>query len=139
MSVKYFLDTNILIYTFDKSDPKKQSIATELVEEALKNYSGMISTQVVQEFLNVATRKFASRLSPGQAKEYLRLVLYRLCTVSPSIELYNMALAIAEDSQHSFYDSLIVAAAIQAGCKILYSEDMQDDHQIKGLKIKNPF
>lgn len=139
MSDKYFLDTNILVYTFDEASKKKKAIADQLVEQSLSSRCGIISTQVVQEFLNVATRKFSSPMSASEAKNYLKRILEELCQVFPSIELYKKALNISEDHKYSFYDSLIIAAAIHGGCKKLYTEDLKDGHSIEGLKIQNPF
>ncbi len=139
MSGKYFLDTNVLVYTFDSAVSQKQTIATELVEKALESYSGIISYQVVQEFLNVSTRKFKTPMSVEESIKYLEIVLMKLCAIFPSAELYKSALKISNNNEYSFYDSLIIAAAIQAGCNQLYSEDLHDGHLIKGLKIINPF
>lgn len=139
MSDKYFLDTNIFVYTFDNSAPQKQTIATELVEAALQSYSGVISYQVVQEFLNVATRKFSTPLSMNESLKYLEIVLIKLCTISPSPELYKSALKIFYNYQYSFYDALIISAALQAECNQLYSEDLHNGHVIRGIKIINPF
>ncbi len=139
MSDKYFLDTNIFIYTFDSGNPKKQKRANELIRTALKNNTGCISFQVVQEFMNVATRKFAAPLSIRDCEKYLSSILSPLCEVFVSIDLYSRALEVMERWQFSFYDSLIVAAALQANCSILYSEDLQHEQRIGDLTVHNPF
>jgi predicted nucleic acid-binding protein len=139
MSAKFFLDTNILVYTFDSGAPKKKRRAQELVEQALRNLEGVVSTQVVQEFLNVATSKFAVPLKLSDAQQYLQDVLSPLCSVFPSIDLYRQALVLQQDTQYSFYDSLIIGGGLQAGCDVLYSEDLQHGQQIRGLQIINPF
>lgn len=139
MNGKFFLDTNIFIYTFDSREPAKQLRANELVIRALKTGQGVISFQVVQEFLNAARRKFASVLSPLDVQKYLVQVLTPLCQVFSSIDLYVRALEIAERWQYSFYDSLIIATALQANCQILYSEDLQHGQVIQALTIINPF
>lgn len=139
MSAKYFLDTNILVYTFDQSDPKKLQRANELIRTALQERSGCISFQVVQEFLNVGTRKFAVPLSPHDSLKYLNSVLSPLCEVFASIELYAKGLEVKEHWQFSFYDALIIAAALQADCAVLYSEDLQHRQRIENLVIVNPF
>lgn len=138
MSDRFFLDTNILIYTFDASDPAKRTTARQLVRDALQG-RGCISYQVVQEFLNVATRKFQQPLSPIEARQYLDSVLTPLCEVNSSMTLYQRGLEIAERWRFSFYDALIVAAALSAGCKTLYSEDLQHDQRLDGLRVVNPF
>ncbi len=139
MSDKYFIDTNILIYTFDSRAKKKQVIAMDLVENALSQNSGIISYQVVQEFLNVATRKFSKPMSIDKAKEYLNQVLMPLCEIYPNNLLYQTALTISQDTGYSWYDSLIISSAQSANCNILYSEDMHDGHKVSGLSIINPF
>jgi len=139
MNDKYFLDTNILIYSFDSSHPAKRKIARDLVSGALEKGKGIISYQVIQEFLNVATRKFAVSISVKDTQLYLNVVLEPLCEVFSSMELFHQALEISDQWRFPFYDALIVAAALQADCRVLYSEDMQDNQTIKDLSIRNPF
>ena len=140
MNDKFFMDSNILIYTFDSKAPRKQEIARELVATALKTQKGIISFQVVQEFLNVATRKFETPLTEAEAEKYINQVLTPLCEVFINMELYIKAVKIMERWQYSFYDSLIITAALQAECKILYTEDLQHGQVIElTLTIKNPF
>jgi len=139
MNDKYFLDTNILIYSFDHSAPKKREIACTLIETAMRDGKGCISTQVIQEFLNVATRKFNIPFSCYDCKRYLNNVLNPLCEVFPDHALYEGALDIQATTQYSFYDSLILTSAKRAHCSILYTEDLHDGHQIEKLTIKNPF
>jgi predicted nucleic acid-binding protein len=100
---------------------------------------GVISTQVIQEFLNVAIQKFAVPLKMEDSKTYLRLVMNPLCQVYPDLSLYETVLELRSETGYSFYDSLIVTAAIQGGCRILFSEDLQDGQQIRGVKIVNPY
>ena len=139
MSDKFFLDTNILVYSFDAKSTKKQARAKELIEQALNNHNGFISYQVIQEFLNVASRKFAEPLSLPDCQRYLKYVLTPLCGAFSSIPLYENALNISERWQYSFYDALIIAAALAMDCKTLYSENLQDGQYIQRLRIENPF
>lgn len=139
MNDKFFLDTNILVYTFDDGDLGKRDRARALVAEALSESRGVLSYQVIQEFLNAALRKFAKPLTAADAERYLTVVLEPLCAVFASVELYHQAIDIAERWMYSFYDSLIVASALQAGCTVLYSEDLQHGQKIGGLRILNPF
>ncbi|MCY3928519.1 MAG: PIN domain-containing protein [Acidobacteria bacterium] len=139
MPADFFLDTNIFVYTFDQRDPEKQALARNLVERALGTGEGVVSSQVVQEFLNVALRKFERPLSDEQALRYLRDVLDPLCSVFPSISLYETALSLHRRWRFSFYDSLIVAAALESNCNVLYSEDLQDGQEIESLTVANPF
>jgi len=139
MNDKFFLDTNVLVYTFDRDSPRKRERAAALVTEALAGSKGIISYQVAQEFLNAVTRKFSKPLSVPDAQRYLTVVLEPLCAVFPSVELFHQALDLSGRWGYSFYDSLIVAAALQADCSVLYSEDLQHGQKIGRLKIVNPF
>lgn len=139
MSVEFFLDTNILVYTFDSKHIDKRSRSRELVEGALQNNTGVISFQVVQEFLNVATRRFPVPMPPDAALDYLSFVLEPLCAVFPSIALYERAIALHERWRYGFYDSLIIGSALEAGSRVLYSEDLHDGQKLESLTIVNPF
>jgi predicted nucleic acid-binding protein len=139
MNVKYFIDTNIIVYGFDDRQPDKKARSLSLITDALQTGNGVISWQVVQEFLNVATRKFKVPLKPEDAKLYLQKVLHPLCQVFPDLEIYQDALDLQVKTNYSFYDSLILAGAMREGCTILYSEDLQDGYQVDGLRIVNPF
>ena len=139
MNAKYFIDTNIIVYGFDDQQPGKKAHSLSLISDALQTGNGVISWQVIQEFLNVATRKFKVPLKPEDAKLYLQKVLHPLCQVFPTLDLYQNALDIQDKTDYSFYDSLILAGALQEGCTILYSEDFHSGHQVDGLRIMNPF
>ncbi len=139
MAAPSFLDTNVLVYTFDQDNPHKRDQALLLVEHALQSGDGLISTQVVQEFCNLALRKFAVPLSAGECRAYLDEVLLPLCRVFPSEGLFREALVLCEQHQLSWYDSLIVAAARAAGCATLYTEDLQNGMRFGGLVVRNPF
>ena len=139
MSGKYFLDTNIFVYSFDSRHPGKQRVAQGLINQALSKNTGFISFQVVQEFLNVALRKFEKPLTASEGHAYLDEVLSPLCDVLPSIALYRQALTLQSESGFGFYDSLIVTSASQGGSKILYTEDLQHGQRVAGLSIQNPF
>lgn len=139
MSGKYFLDTNILLYTFDHTSKAKSRKADGLVQEALAAQEGVISYQVVQEFLNVALKKMPQLFKEADLKDYLKTVLWPLCAIYPDSNLFHAGLACHYDHCISFYDGLIIAAASKAGCKVLYSEDLQHGRTISGVKIQNPF
>jgi predicted nucleic acid-binding protein len=138
MSVNFF-DTNVLIYLFDEEDQRKSDIARDQVSRALRTGESIISFQVVQETLNVITKKLLVPATPEQANTFLSRTLIPLWKVNPNREFYRRGLSIQSRYQYSFYDSLIIAAALEAGCKILYSEDMQHGQQVELLTIKNPF
>ena len=117
----------------------KNNVSNEIIANALECSTGIISYQVIQEFLNVATRKFAIPLSYSDSQRYLSVVLEPLCQVFSSIELFHQAMDIIERWQYAFYDSLIIAAALKGQCRILYSEDLQHNQNIQDLIIRNPF
>ena len=139
MSARVFLDTNVLVYTFDSVAVSKRDRARELVERSLADRTGFISFQVAQEFLNVATRKFARPLGPADARAYLERVLGPLCEVMSSVDLYRKALLCSERWGYGLYDALVIVSAIEGGARTLLTEDLQHGQLIEGLEIRNPF
>jgi len=139
MSADFFLDTNILVYSFDESDLQKQRKSQNLIADALRTGSGAISWQVVQEFLNVALHKWKSPMTTDDAMSYFSSTLEPLCSVFPSASIWRSALSLQAQSQYRMYDSLIVASALQSGANILYSEDLQSGRHFDRLEIRNPF
>jgi predicted nucleic acid-binding protein len=139
MKGKFFIDTNIFIYSFDATNKHKQAISTTLIQDALENGKGIISYQVIQECLNVISQKFKIPISVADAQIYLNQVLNPLCEVFPSIQLYSTALKLKKETQYSFYDSLMLAAALEKNCSTLYSEDLQHGRKIKSVTIINPY
>ena len=137
MSVENFIDTNIFVYLFDETDADKRQCAEKLVRQSLENGTGCISYQVVQETMNVVIRKLGA--TPESARQLLDNVLIPLWQIHPTPALYRLGLDMQARYGLGFYDSLIVAAALEAGCKRLYSEDMQHGQQIQRLTIRNPF
>lgn len=139
MNDRYFLDTNIIIYSFDDRDSDKQETAKALITDGLLHNQAVISYQVVQEFVNVSTRKFTVPLTLTDCKLYVDSVLGPMWEVYSSKELVHSAFDIAGRWQYSFYDSLIIASALEASCNILYSEDLQHGQKVYSLQILNPF
>jgi predicted nucleic acid-binding protein len=139
MSGRFFLDTNLFVYTFDATAPSKAKKAAQLIRRAADTGEGIISYQVVQEFFSVAFRRFAQPMSVPEAEQYLMTVLRPLLAVHSSPAIYFEALRLGEKHRISWYDSLIVAAALEGQCDKLYSEDLQHGRKIEGLRIENPF
>jgi predicted nucleic acid-binding protein len=143
MKGKFFLDTNIFVYSFDAHvsgrAPAKAKVAIELVDRAVDTRQGIVSYQVVQEFFNVATRRFSTSLSPAESEQYLTTVFRRLLEVHSSTALYFEALRLRAGHRLAWYDSLIVAAAMEANCSVLYSEDFQDGREFGTMRVVNPF
>ncbi len=139
MSGSFFLDTNIFVYAFDASATTKARRSRQLISEALKTRKGIVSYQVVQEFFNVAFRRFVQPISVPEAVQYFATVFRPILAIHSSPALYLEALSLFGTQGFSWYDSLIVAAAIASECDVLYSEDLQDGRKIAGLVIRNPF
>jgi predicted nucleic acid-binding protein len=136
MSARSFLDSNILLYTDDARAPEKQAAALDLVERCRFERRGVISTQVLQEYFVTATKKLKVPAEIAKRKTELfgrfELVQVGLGDVLAAIDLHRA-------HQLSFWDALIVRAAIRAGCTVLFSEDLQTGRKIEGLEIVNPF
>jgi len=139
MSAEYFLDINILIYHIEASDPEKAERAGRLIRKAIETGLGCISFQVIQECLNTVLRKAEITLTPDQTRDYLDDVLTPLYQVPATLGLYRRSLDIQSRYRYGFYDSLIIASALDAGCTVLYSEDLQHGQTIDDLTIRNPF
>lgn len=133
-----FVDTNILLYAHDRSAGEKQVKAAKLLTELWEDHSGVLSPQVLQEFLVNAVRKLQSPLSLVKTRDIVRT--YGLwVTRDTKVEDILRATEIMELTSFSFWDSLIIASAEATGCALLYSEDMQHGQQVAGLTICNPF
>ncbi len=134
---KVFFDSNILIYFADGADPQKQLIAENLIKNAVINDTGVISTQSLHEFFAATTRKLLC--TKEKAKEYIENFSESFTVEQVSVPLILKAINISIKNQFSFWDSLILAAAIQTGCIICYSEDLTNGQIVDGVKILNPF
>lgn len=139
MSAKYFLDTNILVYSLDPADPRKARIAEELVTRGVGSRLGVISYQVVQEFMNVSLRRFKATMTATELELFFFKVLLPLMTIPSSSGLFLEALRLHNSNRISWYDSLIVAGALQGGCEVLYSEDLQHGQRFGDMVVQNPF
>ena len=132
MNDKPFFDTNVVLYAFRQDDSRAE------VAEALLGDGGTLSVQVLNEFVAVAWRKFGKKWEDiRRALDVLRV----LCPepVALTVETHERAVGIAERYGYSIFDSLIIAAALHAGARTLYSEHMRDGQAIDGLTIRNPF
>lgn len=139
MSDRYFLDTNIFVYSLDPVEPRKTLVAEELVTRGVTSGLGVISYQIVQEFINVSLRQFRVAMTVGELELYFFKILLPMMRVPSSTELFLEALRLQTANRIAWYDSLIVAAAIRGDCEVLYSEDMQHGRRFGDLVIQNPF
>lgn len=138
MSDRTFIDTNVILYSKDARDERKQSIADELVSRGIGEGTLVVSAQVLNEFYVNATQK----LTPGMNREDARTVCRSIAAVSCE-PITNETIAAAWDVQDRFalswWDSLIVASALGTRCTRLMTEDLQDGLQVDGLRVVNPF
>lgn len=134
-----FIDSNVFVYLFDQTDNHRREIARETVQRGIAEGSAVISFQVVQEVLNVTTHKMEQPLSDTDAIAFFDTVLAPLWRVYPSGELYRRAIEVKTRYRFGFYDSLIVASALESGCTRLLTEDLQDGQTIGSLTVRNPF
>jgi predicted nucleic acid-binding protein len=136
MADKVFLDTNLFIYAQDAGSPEKQRRSREIISQSADSATGVISTQIMQEFYVAATRKLG--VEALAAKSILKMFsVFEIVQVSPQL-IYD-AIDCSILNKVSFWDSLILAAAASAGCSKVMSEDFNPDQAILGIKIQNPF
>jgi len=136
--MRRFFDTNVLVYLFDRSAPSKRARSWELFRRATHERLALLSTQVLQEFFVVVTRKIAVPLSHEQGARAVR-DLSKIPTVQVSRDIILAAIETTQRHQLSFWDSLIVQAALRGGATILYTEDLQPGRVIETLSVQNPF
>ena len=133
---KTFIDTNVLIYAMDQADPSKQEKARRSLRSLMDDQAGVISTQALQEFYIVSTKKL--NLDPLLAKSILHSFRsYEIVTVTP--ELIQEAVDCSILNSLSFWDSLIIVSAESACCEKLWTEDLNHGQVVRGVKIENPF
>ncbi len=136
MNGKIFFDTNVLIYAVDRHSPEKQRIARDAMRLAAQNDAGVLSTQVLQEFYVIATRKLG--IDPLVAKEIMA-GFENMEVVQVTPVLIRDAVDASVVNQISFWDALIVAAARSAVCECLLTEDLNSGQTILGVRVDNPF
>jgi predicted nucleic acid-binding protein len=137
MSAKVFIDTNVLVYAHDVDAGRKHQIAKRIVHDLSQQRVGILSTQVLQEFYVNVTRKIASPLSKSEARAIIEDFSHWCIATSPTD--IRQAFLIEDGAGISFWDALIVAAAVKAGAARILSEDMNHGQTIAGIPIENPF
>lgn len=139
MNGRCFLDTNIFIYAADESDMRKARRAQKLIAEVADSGKGVCSYQAIQEFVNVVLRRFSKPLPLAEVERFLTAIFQPLPIVHSSFALFSSALRIQDRYRLSWYDSLIVTAALEADCDLLYSEDLQHGQRFGSTRVENPF
>lgn len=133
-----FVDTNILIYAEDRDAKRKHDVARALIVDLWESREGVVSVQVLQEFYVNVTQKLKKPLSAAKAKEIVEEYL-TWTVVDNTGRMLVDAIDLQKKAQLSFWDSLIVQAAIQSGCDLLYSEDMNAGQRFASVTVVNPF
>lgn len=136
--VEYFLDTNILVYAYDRSAGKKHSLSAQLMETCWKKENGCLSIQVLQEFFVTVTRKIASPLDHQTARQIVAdLAQWRLH--APNASDLLQAIDLQSEYQLSFWDAQVVQSAASLGCKQILSEDLNHGQVYGDVQVINPF
>jgi predicted nucleic acid-binding protein len=135
---RVFIDSNILVYAYDVDAGDRHHVARNILQDLWNRGTGLLSAQVLQEFYNVAKRKFVPRMSGADIRNVI--AVYSPWCVLPTdpLVVFNAAL-LAETHTVSWWDALIIESACQSGAKYLLSEDLRDGRQFAGLEIRNPF
>ena len=136
MSARSFFDTNVLVYADDRAAPAKQRRAIALIVEHRRAATGVVSMQVLQEYFVTVTRKL--NVDPRIARRKVEL-LAEFDVAAPEVADILAAIDLHRLHGFSFWDALIVRAAKQAGCRMVFSENMQDAREVDGVLIVNPF
>ncbi len=133
-----FVDTNVLVYGFDKSSSPKKRVAQRLLTELMEEDRLRVSTQVLQELFVTLTKKVSQRCSTEEALAVLEdLTAWPLMVIDYAA--VRAAVGLADQARLSFWDALIVVSAARAGAAVLYTEDLNDGQEILGVRICNPF
>jgi predicted nucleic acid-binding protein len=136
MAARSFFDTNVIVYSDDKSAPAKQRRALELLAEHRRAGTGVVSLQVLQEYFVTITRKL--HVEPSVARRKVEL-LAEFHVAAPQLADVLAAIDLHRLHGFSFWDALILRMAQQAGCRVLFSENLQEARQVEGIQVVNPF
>ncbi|MHB8855282.1 MAG: PIN domain-containing protein [Bellilinea sp.] len=133
-----FVDTNVLVYAYDRSAGPKHAIAARLVENWWNNENGHLSLQILQEFYVSVTRKIAHPMDTKAARQIVSdLAQWKIHT--PTVDDLLQAIDIQETHQISYWDAMVVQSAVRLGCTTLVSEDLTHGQIVAGVEIINPF
>jgi predicted nucleic acid-binding protein len=137
MSVRAFLDTNILVYAYDRHDPHKQIKAQAVITDGIEQENLVLSVQVLGEFFNVVTRHIPEPLTSGEARQIIDAI--RILPVQEiDLPMVNRAIDTHEAYRIAYWDALIVSAAERAGCDLILSEDLSHGQSYHGISVQNP-
>jgi predicted nucleic acid-binding protein len=133
-----FVDTNVLVYAFDKNRSPKKQLAQLLLNELMEEDRLRLSTQVLQELFVTLTRKVSQRCSHEEALAVLD-DLSAWPTMVVDLAAIRAAVGLVDQAKLSFWDALVVVAAARTGAAVLYTEDLNHGQEILGVQIRNPF
>ena len=133
-----FVDANVLVYAFDSSAGRKQQVAQALLEMLWDRNTGCVSVQVLQEFFVTVTKKVAKPMTVDEAVARIReFAAWRV--FAPTAEDVLAAIGLHRQSKIDFWDAMIVLAASESGCDVLWTEDLNDGQVLRGVRTRNPF
>jgi predicted nucleic acid-binding protein len=138
MTAKYLVDTNLLVYAYDRSEPEKQTKAVELLDELVKNGAGILSPQVLSEFYTVVTRKLTAPLTPQEGYASISNIIRSWNMVELTSLVVLEAVRGVRDHRLPYWDSLIWATAKMNQIPTVLSEDFSSDSVIEGVRFINP-
>lgn len=133
-----FVDANVLVYAFDSSAARKQQAAQQLLERLWESGTGCVSVQVLQEFFVTITKKVPKPLPVDDAKARIR-ELAAWTVFAPTAEDILTAIDLHAQAKIGFWDAMVVLAAAESECEVLWTEDLNDGQTLRGVRIQNPF
>ena len=137
-SARAFVDANVLVYAFDSSAEAKHAVAQRLLEELWERETGCLSVQILQEFFVTVTRKVPRPLSLDEAADRIReFAVWKV--FAPTADDVLSAIALQKKAKLSFRDALVIHAAAESSCDVLWTEDLNDGQVLQGVRIRNPF
>lgn len=133
-----FVDANVLVYAFDASSGAKHTAAQQLLERLWDSGGGCLSVQILQEFFVTVTRKVAEPLTVDEAADRMReFAVWKVFT--PTANDVLAAIALHKQAQLNYWDAMVVGAAAELGCDVLWTEDLKDGQLLRGVRVRNPF
>ena len=138
---RFFIDSNILVYSYDSAEPVKRALAQEIIASLVRNENGVLSVQVLGEFFSIVTRRIANPISIEKADTTVGMIasLPELDVLEIDMAMVRRAIATHSRYGTTYWDSLIIAAAERAGCTSILSEDMNPGQSYHGMLAVNPF
>ncbi len=137
MTARLFIDTNILIYALDPAEPAKRAIAADLLRRTIADHTLALSPQNLNECYRVLSQR-RRIVDDAAARSYLTYLM-PWCIAPLDAQTTLRAWSVQDEAGLAWWDALLVASALMAGCRLFISEDMQDGREISGLRIANPF